>query len=231
MTEIEVKNETIGTLNCVSADIGRINKGLKELYSRDFFNIAEIYMDKMYKLENLLKENGMTFYTGNILGAIVLYYFDQILEESYGYLDKIAENVTDFPDNYFLQYIVLLRGFKNVLLYERLCKKMQKFSLEDIDICAYEFFKSREFYNYRPDWFYKNYSDLKNVLVKLGIDYKDMDYLVEPIIEKQEKSISNLYEVAIEVTGSTNEDDIREYINTFVVNVKKQMNGRQKTHI
>lgn len=228
ITELEVKNETIISLNLISADIGHMNRGLKTLYSKEFTNSAEIYKEKMFELEDLLKQNGMTFYTDNILGAIVLHYFDEVLEESYKPFNKISDNFTDFPNNYILQRVVLLCNLKYVLQYESICRKFQSFSLNDISKCAYKFFKSRVFYNYSPNWFYKTYEVLLKILIKLGIDYGEMDLDVIPIIEKQEKDIKNLYECAIEQTGSTEEADIRNYIDKFVKEIKNEIHGRQK---
>lgn len=228
MREIDVKISLITKLNHLSNGVTSINKGLNKLYSKNFPNIAEVYREKMLQLELMLKEKGMSFYTNNILGDIVLFQLDELLDENYLVLKKIATVFEKLPSNRFLSKIFIRSYSKLISDYEESCSLLINFSINDIVIYTYNFFKTRQSYDYRPNWFYENYDNLKDILTKLGIDFGNMDDILMPVIEKQESGIRTLYECAILETGSLDETVIKKYINDLVLQVQGQINEQQK---
>ena len=232
MEELKVKNETIRNLNVSSVGIKKIAKDVEILYGKSISNIAEIYRDKMSEYENIVLSNGMTFYTNNILGQVLIFYFDSIITEAAAAIRSFANNIAELPESYIFKKMVLGLASYNIKDYEKLCEKLRTFSLDkDLETCVYNFFKTRQFYLYEPGWFINNYSVLKDILIKLGIDIESLDKKIEPIVKEQEWNLEIVRGAAKITTGSDSEDDIRDCINKMAENVKEEMNGKRKKHV
>lgn len=232
MEELKVKNETIRNLNVSSVGINKIAKDIDILYGKSISDIAEIYRDKIFEYENMLLSNGETFYTNNILGQVLIFHFDGIITEASEEIRQFVDNISELPENYIFKKIILMLASNNIKEYEKLCKKLKSFSLDkDLKNCIYKFFKTRQFYLYEPGWFIKTYSNLKDILIKLGINIDQLDKTVEPIVKDQECNLEIIRDVAKMQTGSESENDIKDYINKMAEDLKKEINGKRKKHV
>lgn len=229
MSEINAKNEYIRALNLASVDFYKIIGGLKEFYGRDFPNVANIYRDKINSLQQIFEQNNMTFFTGNILGTIILYYFDSLYGFCVKSVGQIGKNLYDIMDeNYLVIKACLLFNLPLAKTYEGDCNKLKEFKLDEklLNPIIY-FYKSTKFYNYSPGWFNSSYEELKEILKKLNINIPKLDSKIKPIISKREKQISELYQCIKEEFG-TSEENVRDYIDNIVKETEQELAGKQK---
>lgn len=193
MTDLDRKNEMITYLNENDYKVNHVLNIIQSYNSKKYENIVQIYRNKLYEIEDLFKQNNLSFYSENSLRIILLDYFNGMLADASLALKYVTDNISELPkDSIFLPLLIRM----NLLFmkdYNKVCKEFSNFQFDKhIELVIIFYFANCEYY--LPGELTFKYNEVKYILNKLKLISvaSKLDNYVLNIIETKENSINNL---------------------------------------
>ena len=229
MTDLQLKNELIVALNENICEFDAMIDRIDKIYDIKIPIFPKVYLDKIYEFDEYFNSKGMTFFQDNLLGSVIIKYYDDLLSQSINLLSTTLNSWVEANGNPVLSKAVLLLNKKCFRRYKKIYIEAKNFSIEkDIKLLLVRTFKSLKYYQYSPNEIYLIYNVLKKILIDFGLYSDKLDKTVFPLVKKNEQKLAFLYESVIEEIGTNDEIEIRNYIDNFVLEARETFNDKQK---
>ena len=158
----------------------------------DASNIATIYRDKMFALENDFANHGINFFDKIVLRKVIDKYLLNLLDESIKSVDKTSKKLMTINGLYLFDKSSILANKivdGDLKKYEQTCSKIENFNMKSNILSALIlYFSNDKYYIFTPGEFTKQYEQVKAELSQLGLAdlIPTIDEKLLPLIKKQE---------------------------------------------
>lgn len=193
-TANDEKNEFKSYTNKLIAHFNRYITNLRRItnYNLDVTNIAILYRNRIFDLEEDFLKHGINFFDTIALRNIINQYFLSLLDESLNTIDRILDKLKVIHRLYlFDKTSILANKFTstNIKQYDQICSKIISFDIRnDILSALIPYFSNDKYYIFTPGEFTSQYEKVKSELLQLGLVdlIPTIDEKILPLIAKQE---------------------------------------------